>query len=75
MGPFGYDESVGKAKEAFMCAVDWEHELESIDCTVHSYLDSALERRPCLKECGVYRVEIKVVEYLKPPFESQNDGC
>ena len=53
----------------YVDAVDLDHEFDPIGCTFAPTLEDLYytyddRERTCLKECGVYRVEIRVLEKI-----------
>jgi hypothetical protein len=53
-------------KTVFVDAVDWAHEVGETDVTVWPSLNSILNHTPCAKKCGVYKCEIKILEWVYP---------
>ncbi len=52
---------VGYARKGWMCANDFDCELGHIVCEVYGSEEELRRKRPCVTECGVVEVEVKVV--------------
>lgn len=53
---------------AYMCGVDWQHHtLSDMRGTlVYPSISELKEGRPCVAECGIVEVEIKVRRWVQP---------
>ncbi len=51
----------------YMCKTDFEHELQwaSGGTNVYNELEDLIERRPCVKGCGIVKVEVNLLEVIQ----------
>ena len=61
--------SLPSGEEGFMCATDFDCELGSArgGVPVYSSLEDLCEARSCIKQCGVARVRVVLMEWVKEP--------
>ena len=59
---------MSETRTGYMCGVDFQHHLENDARPVKVYADEWTLRRmrPCVAECGIVEVEIKVVRWVQP---------
>ena len=57
----------------FMCKTDFENELPNVETYVYPSLAALTEMRPCVAECGIVEVEVKLLRIVQPS-QSQTDG-
>lgn len=63
-----------KFRYAYMCGTAYESEIEQTDVTLYPTLESLLESTKCTDECGVVKVQIKLMSYvLEPNFDIEAD--
>lgn len=55
-----------KVKVGYMCGVAWQHELGETDVIVYGSEAELRENADCTDECGVVKVEVKLVKWVKP---------
>lgn len=57
------------SRTAYMCGVDYQQELDpdqSGPVPVYSSVEALKRERSCWPECGIVRVQVKVVEWVEP---------
>jgi len=55
-------------KIGYMCKTDYDWELEEAlgGNTIYPSIEDLQESRPCCEHCGIIKVEIKLLEVVKP---------
>lgn len=58
-----------KTKTFYLCGVDWQHEIgEASDLEgrqpLYSSVKGLKKKSPCWEECGIVKVEIKLVRWV-----------
>ncbi len=74
----GNGKRTGVSIVLYIDATDFDHEIECVEGTTYPNID-ALKAGGCARtECGVYRVQMTVLEYLSPTqiktLEGKNHG-
>jgi len=51
----------------YMCKVDFDHELYAAKggCEVYPTVEELRELRPCVEECGIVAVHVKLIEVVQ----------
>lgn len=62
-------EASKDSREAFMCLVDYEHELgfASGAHKVYGAVEDLRDTRPCVEQCGIARVRVVLEEVVQQP--------
>lgn len=66
-----------KAIRGYMCKVVWEHDFQDSGDpgTIHTCLDKLRQDSPCVHQCGIVEVEVRLVQIVQESdFSWQSKG-
>lgn len=52
----------------YMCKTDFDDELPNSETYVYPSIEELKEKRPCVAECGIVEVEVKLRRVVQPPI-------
>jgi hypothetical protein len=50
----------------YTCGVAFQHEIGETDVRFYESEEQLKKKRTCWKECGIVKVEVKLIEWLEP---------
>lgn len=53
--------------EVYMCKTDYDHHLgmDAYGTMTYASIDSLIENRKCISECGIVKVKVELVEVIQ----------
>lgn len=54
----------GETQIGYMCGVAFQHDIEQ-DAEIFGSIEALLEKKQCTNQCGIVKVEVKVIEWVQ----------
>ncbi len=63
-----------ETKIGYMCGIDWQHELAEVQCKVFSTPEECARVNKCTDQCGIVKVRVTLVRWVKEQNLEACDG-